>query len=254
MGAVHSRAGGRSSGRTATRLVMSVFVLALVGGTLTGCNERIGSRCSGSARSTSGIYNIKCVSGRWRIVSRIATPPPVTAPPPSFTLTGTGSSVQRISLSPGVKYVMFASYQATSSYESFDVISYTSSLERNRGLIYSYRGNYDGVVPVNIRDSDVGALGIEATGNWRLDIRPLTGSVPAGPGPFYGNGPSVVEYKGPTRVFVFSHSGDRWFEVEAHTLAGTDYVLSELGSYTGVRVLPGNSLVVIDANGPWMIG
>ena len=154
MGSGSSRARRRPAGRTVGRLALSALVLALVGVTLTGCNERIGSACRGSARSTSGIYNIKCVSGRWRIVSRIATPPPVTTPPPSFTLTGVGSSVQPVSIRPGVKYVLEADYQATSSWDSFNVVSYDSKLGRNGGVLYSWDGNYHGTVLLNVYDSE----------------------------------------------------------------------------------------------------
>lgn len=235
---------------------MSVFVLALVGGTLTSCNERIGSRCRGAARSTSGIYAIKCISGRWRITGRLAPPPPppVTTPPPTIALSGTGSTVLPVSLRPGVKYVLTANYQAVETYDDFDVTSFTSTLERNRSLISSYRGNYSGTVPVNIYDSDVGSIGVAARGTWQIEIKPLTGNVPSGLGPFSGTGPAVVEYKGPSIAVGFGHSGSRSFGVEAYTLGGWSYVVGEYGPYWGVHVLPGNSLVVISADGPWTVG
>lgn len=252
MSSVVARTQRGPTGRSVSRLALSAVVLALVAVTLTGCNERIGSRCSGSARSTSGVYNIKCVSGRWRIVSRIATPPP--APPQSFTLTGIGSSVQQVSIRPDTKYVVEATYQATTTWDSFSVVSYDSKLGRNGRVLYNWDGNYHGTVLLNVYDTDVGSIGVEATGPWRLDVRPLSGNVPAGPGPFYGTGPSVIEYKGPTRVFVFSHSGESNFIAHAYTLGGYTPLVNEIGVYSGVRVLPGNSLVEIDADGPWMIG
>ena len=235
---------------------MSAFVLLLVSGTLTACNERIGSRCRGSARSTSGIYAIKCISGRWRITGRLAPPPPpVTTPPPSISLSGTGSNVLPVSLRPGVKYVLTANYQAVDQYDTFVVRSYTTGLVENRSLIYAlFDGNYSGTVPVNIYDTDVGAIGVSAPGSWQLELKPLTGNVPAGSGPFSGTGPAVVEYKGPSIVTGFSHSGSGYIGIKAYTLGDVSLIVNEVGAYWGVHVLPGNSLVVIDADGPWTVG
>ncbi|BCJ73987.1 hypothetical protein CS0771_35310 [Catellatospora sp. IY07-71] len=113
--------------------------------------------------------------------------------------------------------------------------------------------SYEGVRPLDLGDIRPAAVNIEASGGWRMVVRPLAAS-PTWSGTASGVGANVLliprSAADSTRV-AFDHRGKGKFTVQA---IGSDSatLISQEGDYTGETVLPrGTVVVVIDTNGVW---
>lgn len=123
-------------------------------------------------------------------------------------------------------------------------------------LLVNTIGNYQGVVPLNVRDnSSAVALKITSNGTWAIELRnPLTAR------PFSnsiaGHGDDVVLYQGGSTIVHITHHGASNFAVTTVPLKGgsINLLVNEIGDYDGkVPLDAGPLLVQVTADGAWAI-
>lgn len=100
------------------------------------------------------------------------------------------------------------------------------------------------------------ALRIEADGDWRVVVQPLS-EVSPWPGTPSGTGAAVLRLsQGPVSdltVLMMTHHGESNFTVTAYGQE-TDLLVNEIGNYTGEVQLPlGTTVLEIEADGTWTL-
>ena len=123
-------------------------------------------------------------------------------------------------------------------------------------LLVNEIGNYSGTVLIDaplFDDGDTTRLEIEADGNWRVVVRPLSDARRFG-GPISGAGDDVLVYTGMAQFARLTHNGSSNFAIWSYGADDADLVVNEIGNYDGVKSFPrGERIIEITADGSWTI-
>ena len=175
-----------------------------------------------------------------------------TAPPDPVHYQGTGSDVVTIA-KPGTGAVLFT---ATHSGERNFAVWAMDAAGKKLELMVNTIGSYSGSSVLDATGEQTALLEIEADGEWRIDLAPLSRATSwDGVSPITGTGDSVVRIAGglpKVTVASITHDGSRNFAVWSYTSRNRDLVVNDFGAYTGRHVLAsGTALLAITADGNW---
>ncbi|GAA3818149.1 hypothetical protein GCM10022226_43390 [Sphaerisporangium flaviroseum] len=124
-------------------------------------------------------------------------------------------------------------------------------------LVVNTIGDYSGTNVFNVYSwSKTSAFEINADGDWKAVVRPISHAPLWKTATVRNQGDKVVKLKAPTRglrTLRYKHSGDGHFAIYAFPLAGNpDLLVNKIGAVGGkVRIPAGTKYVSVSANGKW---
>ncbi len=188
------------------------------------------------------------------------TPTPTSPPTPAPLATpkryqGTGDDVIKI-VKPGSPSAPVIAYvRGNTESHHFAVWGIDEYGDRTDLLVNAIEP-YEGIVALDFSDGQVTArLGVTATGNWYIELRPLGSARTAqAPGVAWGKGDEVFLVTGRTdTVYVTGNSTARHFAVWAYGDT-KDLLVNTTEPYAGRTLLPrGTFLIEVTAVGEWAI-
>ena len=237
----------------------------------------IGALASGGDKATGDVAEVSLATG----VTSAAKPTRTTAPTkttrptrtllPTFTerpeptstlvptarppllFEGTGAQVVDMDWGgqPAIVHVVYKG----SSY--FGVTSHDANNEQI-ALLVNTVGSYDGVVPLDLHDSDyTRRLVVDASGPWTIEVKPVTDiDILRVPGTIEGSGDYMFALKGGSPdIAKITSASDAYFGVEGYSQSsGHDLLVNEVGAYSGTVLLTRDTfLMIVTADGPWSI-
>lgn len=173
-----------------------------------------------------------------------------TLPPPQFA-SGVGDSVVDVTFPPDPAIITIL-YNGGSNFivESYDAFG------NGIDLLVNTIGSYAGTRLINSEvGGEVTRLGIQASGSWSLEIKPLDAALRVNaPGRYDGSGDSVFFLDGRAGTAHFVAPADTNFIVHAYTTTSVELVVNEIGPYDGVSIIPSDVFLFdVTATGAWSV-
>lgn len=141
--------------------------------------------------------------------------------------------------------------KATHKGESNFVVKSLDADNDSVELLVNEIGNYSGTT-VLVLDGEK-RLKIDADGPWTITVSPIADMKEVDP-PANGRGDAVLVYSGGPADWKIKHKGESNFVVKQFGDDGTDLLINEIGTYSGVQpVGSGPSVITISADGSWSI-
>jgi hypothetical protein len=199
-----------------------------------------------------------CLDVVHRILAPAAGPGPAATPASVLSfdpirLAGRGDKVARFEKPDGEPSIADIRYSGQGNFAVWTIAADGSSNDLEVNVI----GEYEGTVLFDAYDSEsTVALRIEATGRWRVDIKPVALARRwQTTDELEGRGDDVVILEDGIEGFASTtirHRGRSNFAVWAYTSEGADLLVNEIGRYEGEVLLPdGTLLLEVSADGPW---
>lgn len=187
-----------------------------------------------------------------------ATKTPVPTATPTFApliLTGTGDSIVDVDLAPG--FVGIALISGNTASRHFAVSNYDAN-NQQIDLLVNTTDVYTGTVPIDFYDGqDTARFQVSATGDWTIELRPLTMARRfSAPNTILGSGDDVIYIMGNNldTATIIANAASRHFSLQGIGDNGVDLLVNTTDAYTGTVILdPTTFILIINAVGDWTI-
>ena len=181
-----------------------------------------------------------------------ATPEPPATPEP-LVLSGSGDSIVDVERPDTPALIHITGNDAG---QHFAVMSYDSEGERIE-LLVNVTDPYDGICPLDFMSGEhTTRLEISATGEWRVEILPLTAArTLTVPGSIEGEGDDVLWLVGatPDLATIVGNAGGHYFGAWAYG-DGRDMLVNTTDPYEGTVILSSDAtLLALQATGAWNV-
>lgn len=167
---------------------------------------------------------------------------------------GVGSQVLDVELpAPGAPALASITYSSEQDWRHFSLWAFDEEY-RPLGLLVHELGSFTGLVPVDLAEGGAvtSYLGVDAAGAWTIRIDPLS-SARRVDGEVRGSGPDLFLYTGDTTVARVTNQSDGRFALRSVDGRSPGLLVDQIGVFESDVVLPGHRLVVIQAQGAWIL-
>ena len=186
--------------------------------------------------------------------SAVVSASPATGEATALVYEGFGSQLLAVELPvPGAPALASITYSSQEDWRHFSLWAFDDEY-RQLGLLVNTLGSFSGTAALDLAEGDpvTSYLGVDAAGAWTIRIDPVS-SARRVSGEVRGSGPDTFLYTGDTSVTLVANQSSGRFALRSVDGRSPELLVDQIGMFESEIVLPGDRLVVVQAQGAWVL-